>query len=242
MADLTDQQTREQDDYINKVKASQDQKLYEIQLAAGSRVSQTPQDGSSGDTSASQTNGAAIKVFGPVSLNGDYLQVPTIATTYYPEKILLPTGDRGTVQGVVYKYRETAGAKGLVQCTSSHFKFVHSWQNTLDPKLIYYMEKLYYILAPKLGVSQIVVTSGFRPPAYQRSIGGVANSPHCAGWAVDISASGEDRFIVADAAYSVGFGGIAIGKGFTHIDIGPYGRWDYDGEGFKYISPSQHRG
>ncbi|HLO11238.1 MAG TPA: D-Ala-D-Ala carboxypeptidase family metallohydrolase [Pseudoneobacillus sp.] len=245
MAELNEQQQKEQDDYLNKIKAMQDQKLYEVQLAAGYSVSQGYTNGSGGATQAPSTPqnyGPAIKVFGPVSLDSNYCQIPTVPTTYYPDTILLPTGDRGTVQGVPYQYRESAGAKGLVQYTGDHYKFVNSWQNTLDPKLIYYMEKLYFILAPKLGVNQIIVTSGFRSPQYQRQIGGVANSPHCAGWAIDISANEGERFIVADAAYSIGFGGIAIGNGFTHIDIGPYGRWDYGGLGFKYISPSQHKG
>jgi hypothetical protein len=193
--------------------------------------------------------GSPVKTFGPVSLNENWCQIPTSAgDAPFPKKIVLPKGSRKEIALGPYKYRDKSGTKGLVALNENHFSFNYPGQNFFDPKFAYYMEKLYLELCPKLGVKKIHITSGFRSPAYQRA-GRKTNpnfadiSPHCAGWAVDICISNDDRFVVADAAYYMGFGGIAMGKNFVHIDINAYARWNYPAEvSFKYISPSQHKG
>jgi uncharacterized protein YcbK (DUF882 family) len=61
------------------------------------------------------------------------------------------------------------------------------------------------------------------------------------GTAVDISAHGDERYIIADAAYDMNFGGIAIASGFVHVDIGAYKRWSYDGTPI-YYTPRRRSG
>lgn len=76
---------------------------------------------------------------------------------------------------------------------------------------------------------QLIVNSGYRSPAYNRSVGGAAKSLHMDGMAVDITWSGitissREEFI--RKAREIGFRGIGrYGTRFVHIDIGPRREW-----------------
>jgi hypothetical protein len=71
---------------------------------------------------------------------------------------------------------------------------------------------------------QYVITSGYRSPAYNKSVGGVTNSLHTTGKAIDVRMPGnKDEFIVA--ASRAGFTGIGVYNSFIHLDIGPRRSW-----------------
>jgi hypothetical protein len=79
----------------------------------------------------------------------------------------------------------------------------------------------------------IGVTSWYRPPQVNAEVGGVPNSQHINGSAVDIyDLSGRDYDFEAflDQAWgdrALGYG-VASGRGFTHLDLRPGGfRWNY---------------
>lgn len=242
MPDFNEEQTREQELYIRAVEESYEEEQYK---ASNSDTEGYDEEGSAYvDSSGLIPNGTAIKAFGAVSLNDDYCQMPTNPNdAIFPSKITLPQGNRHTIARIPYDFRDKNGTAGLKLVTSDHFKFVNPGQNMLDPKLIYYLEVLYQNVAPKLETNQLVINSGFRSPAFERQLCGADSiSAHCAGWAVDIGSKGDDRFVIADAAYYIGFGGIACGNAYVHIDINAYGRFTEGGAGFKYISPSQHKG
>ena len=66
------------------------------------------------------------------------------------------------------------------------------------------------------------ITSGYRTPEHNSIIGGVPNSAHIKGYAVDIlCTSGVDRFKIIEAALKVGFNRIGIGNTFIHLDNDP---------------------
>lgn len=77
------------------------------------------------------------------------------------------------------------------------------------------------------GVSQTVgyqlqVTSGYRSPAYNESVGGAKSSQHMQGNAVDIVQTGlttQQRKDFIQAAIDNGFTAIGVYNTFTHIDI-----------------------
>ncbi len=66
----------------------------------------------------------------------------------------------------------------------------------------------------------LIITSGFRCIEYNRRIGGVPNSAHTKGLAVDIACeTSTDRFYIVSFATQLGFRRIGINKRFIHLDI-----------------------
>ncbi len=71
--------------------------------------------------------------------------------------------------------------------------------------------------------SAVGVTSWYRPPAINRAVGGVSNSQHLYGAAVDVyTFDGQDaefeKFLNAHWGGALGYG-IESGRGFTHLDL-----------------------
>lgn len=65
-----------------------------------------------------------------------------------------------------------------------------------------------------------IINSGYRTPAHNKAVGGVATSSHTKGLAVDIQTQGSGtRYKVLAACIKVGFNRIGIGRGFIHVDI-----------------------
>ena len=74
------------------------------------------------------------------------------------------------------------------------------------------------------------ITSGYRPPAYNRMVGGVSNSAHINGLAADIVCPGLSTADLRDVAERVigDAGGVGYypSQGFVHIDVRGYAaRW-----------------
>lgn len=69
----------------------------------------------------------------------------------------------------------------------------------------------------------VVISSGFRTAAHNRTVGGAAYSQHCYGRAADIRVSGVSVEQLAAYAESLlpGTGGIGrySAKGFVHVDV-----------------------
>lgn len=75
-------------------------------------------------------------------------------------------------------------------------------------------------LARDIAGIPFVITSAYRDPAKNAAVGGVGNSAHTRGLAVDISCPDSScRFKIVDAAIYVGFKRIGIGKNFIHLDV-----------------------
>ncbi len=207
-------------------------------------LSQHQDDGISNSLNdISGANSDVIMAFGEVGLNANMCLVPTYPTTDpYPPKIKLPTNTtRLKIQKIVYDWRATHGTQGLKPLEAPHFRFSSKTMNFFDPKFIHYALILDEKLAIYLKGKTLYVTSGFRTVEYNKHMVKVNPfaadiSPHCCGWAMDISATGDMRKTICDAAYDINFGGIAMGPNFVHIDISAYGRWSY-GSTPKYLHP-----
>ena len=66
----------------------------------------------------------------------------------------------------------------------------------------------------------IKINSGYRTEARNKKIGGVLNSSHLRGLAVDISCSNsKDRFTLVNLLLKAGFKRIGIAGSFIHVDI-----------------------
>lgn len=95
-----------------------------------------------------------------------------------------------------------------------------------SPKLVEVLERI----RGRVG-GPIVITSGYRPPSYNRAVGGVRDSTHLDGIAADIyapSLSTDQLARICDEVIG-GTGGVGYYPvhGFVHIDVrGHYSRWD----------------
>jgi len=111
-------------------------------------------------------------------------------------------------------------------------RFDHQHQCDTALKLAQFLEKV----RAEFGGKPVVITSGFRPAAVNRSVGGASNSEHLYDGigvgAVDFYIQGADIHAVQDWCdknwpYSLGYG---AQRGFVHLGIrkgGPRVRWDY---------------
>tara|TARA_R100000655_G_scaffold106014_1_gene154815 strand:- start:171 stop:566 length:396 start_codon:yes stop_codon:yes gene_type:complete len=64
------------------------------------------------------------------------------------------------------------------------------------------------------------ITSAYRDSEYNRKIGGVKNSAHCLGKAVDIAApNSAQKYKIIESALHFGIQRIGVGSNFIHIDI-----------------------
>ena len=80
----------------------------------------------------------------------------------------------------------------------------------------------------------LTINSGYRSPAHNKSVGGVANSYHVQGKASDLSSKQitpkklYDAILKLIADGKIYNGGVGIYNTFVHYDIGGKGRrWDY---------------
>lgn len=83
----------------------------------------------------------------------------------------------------------------------------------MDPALLLNLELLRW----KLGNVSIVINSGYRTPAYNKRVGGIANSNHIKGNAADIRAIGVAASEVHKHAVQI-FNGVGKYRNFTHVD------------------------
>lgn len=67
----------------------------------------------------------------------------------------------------------------------------------------------------------VTITSAYRTPTHNKSVGGTTYSQHLYGMAADIKVSGVEPMKVAEYAESIlkGNGGIGVYNTFTHIDV-----------------------
>lgn len=75
----------------------------------------------------------------------------------------------------------------------------------------------------------IKINSGYRCPTHNKKVGGVSDSYHMKGYAVDISIpSGYTVDSIIVCAEKIGFRGLGKYKNFVHLDVRPTNtRWDY---------------
>lgn len=110
-------------------------------------------------------------------------------------------------------------------------RFDHQYQIDMAAELAAFLERVRVAFMAK----PVIITSGYRPPAVNRQVGGASGSEHLYArgeGAVDFYVAGADIWLVQKFCdenwpFSVGYG---ASKGFVHIGRragGPKVRWDY---------------
>jgi hypothetical protein len=111
-----------------------------------------------------------------------------------------------------------------------------------------------------IGLNQIRITiqkrfnttSGYRSPEYNQEVGGVSNSMHLQGIAVDVTVPYQFREEFYQAAKGAGFTAFGWGRNTVHIDMGKRRWWTYNNKGkpltgaearkfLHYAPPSFHK-
>lgn len=109
------------------------------------------------------------------------------------------------------------GKKGWKYFTEDEMKCKGSGKCEMDPKFMVMLDAL----RKKFG-KPIIITSGYRSPEYNISIGGSKNSAHVQGKAADIAVSHADAYKIVGIAIELGFTGIGVsqkgGGRFIHVD------------------------
>ena len=109
------------------------------------------------------------------------------------------------------------GKKGWKYFTEDEMKCKGSGTCEMDPQFMVKLDAL----RKKFG-KPIIITSGYRSPEYNISIGGSKNSAHVQGKAADIAVSHADEYKIIGSAIELGFTGIGVsqkGSGrFIHVD------------------------
>ncbi len=74
-------------------------------------------------------------------------------------------------------------------------------------------------IARELAGIPFIITSGYRCGEHNAAVGGVPDSSHVRGLAVDIRVRNNNgRYIILKALLEAGFTRIGIGDGFLHVD------------------------
>jgi len=75
------------------------------------------------------------------------------------------------------------------------------------------------------------ITSGYRSPKHNATVGGVSNSQHTKGQAFDVWVPHSEREEFYEAAKAAGFSAYGWGNNTVHIDMGTRRWWTYDNAG-----------
>jgi beta-N-acetylglucosaminidase len=160
-------------------------------------------------------------------------------------RILLPTTDRSTNQKEMYGLINKIGVEQLTSLDSKYFSFPNGQQSNLFfPHFVNIMYILHQTLAPLLGVDKIIATSGLRTKIIDvEKKTSMKLSPHMCANSIDLSANLNNRLLIADTAYGLGFRGIGVGKRHVHVDGFAEGHWAevYDDETKIYYGPGNFK-
>ena len=77
-------------------------------------------------------------------------------------------------------------------------------------------------VARSIADTPFIITSGARCAVHNKNVGGLANSSHLTGHAVDIRADdSQERSLILEGLVLAGFKRIGISKHFIHVDNDP---------------------
>lgn len=145
-------------------------------------------------------------------------------------QVVLPNVDRKKNQAELYAVVRNMKSTDFANLDSKLYSFPNGQHsNMFLPHFAQILYLLHGVVAPLLGVDKLVASSGLRTKVVDeaKAMGVTTVDPHMAAIAIDIfvKGGGKNRFIVADAAWSIGLRAIGVGADHVHIDAGPGAFW-----------------
>lgn len=147
----------------------------------------------------------------PEASDGNYARTLKAFAPYF--KYLGTTTSRQTLVQELIQFFLKKNAK---KETSKYKHFKESEVVGLNEDFVHLLDK-----ARDIAGIPFVINSGFRTPSHNKTVGGVPNSAHLTGLAVDIRArNGEEMYLIVKAAIDVGIKRIGINRAsqFCHLD------------------------
>lgn len=143
-----------------------------------------------------------------------------------------------------YSYKQDRGVILTKHFRVGEFRSYNSATGTLTSDVIKIDEALPVMLEKlfeKLDCSKIIVTSGYRSPAFEKLLSGKSTGQHTLGKASDVicyDKSGKkiDPKVVCMTAQDLGFKGIGYMAGGTHLDVRASKSWFDETKGNKVVS------
>ena len=214
-------------EYLRKIRA-----VEQIEKMTSSNNGYVIQDYNSG---GGYINPPATPTTTPTAHSSVY-KIPPIKK--YPEKIILPQDiSRQEYQKLAQQYAQEHIFDDDIFTVLNPEKFdvrYHDFKGDgrVRKDFAFYLEELHSIVAPLIGIDKFYIFGSFRTIAhndwiYRNKESKAIYSPHTGAIAVDIAATGNNRYTIADWSYYIGFGGIAVGEDFVHVDISVKGYWSY---------------
>ncbi len=117
----------------------------------------------------------------------------------------------------VKELEEFIAKREIKHFRAEEFVCRHCGEVVIDGSLVELAEQVRQILH-----KPIVITSAYRCPEYNAAIGGVKNSAHTRGYALDVKCFGsKDRAELVNLLFDLGIERIGIAQSFVHFDIDP---------------------
>lgn len=236
MGDLTQAQLDWQAQYLAKVSRIRQILGFEQEALKhfnGKKVDKnTVLNSDSGSTPSaySSTSGGKAGTFVPPNS----IQLPSVSTG----KIIIPTQDRAMYHRVRDIAAKESNYAGFQAISEDLYHFAHPEQNYFAPDFIPILLLIHQKVSPAIKKDKITISSGSRKEPEDKDY-----DAHMGGYGVDISLSGNDRYVLADICWGLGLRGIGVAKTFVHVDAGPdpIVGWGYSGVPI-YRGPGSARG
>ncbi len=107
--------------------------------------------------------------------------------------------------------------KGIKHFRAEEFVCKHCGKVIIESQLIEILERLREHLR-----KPVIITNAYRCEGHNRAIGGVPNSAHVRGYAVDVKVlSSQTRYKVIKFLMGEGVSRIGVGEDFIHFDLDP---------------------
>ncbi len=115
------------------------------------------------------------------------------------------------------KLEEFIAKNGIKHFRAEEFVCKHCKEVYIDSFLVEVVEQI----RRELG-RPVVITSAYRCPEYNAAIGGVKNSAHTRGYALDIKCfTSKGRAELVSLLFDLGVDRVGIAQSFVHFDVDP---------------------